>query len=374
MKRALTILMLVLAHLSALSNNWCLSKADHDLSIGRSGSNHKTELPYKMGIVFHLVANNDAVNDITDNDLLNLLMHVNKDLMAQNADLNMVDEDFQNSIAASGILLGIDRGVEFVVRATSDHPPFGNKDISTSEKGGSAPYLPDSYLNIWIADLAEGINGWAWVSNADNNPQGIVLDHSVLNIETKKYRVLTHELGHFLGLQHLEGDTDNCTEDDGIADTPPQDGAVSSCQKQTFMCGEKSMTSNFMNPGDGACLRFFTKGQAAFMQNRFRTHCDKMIQDIDVVDFITDTRMSQPARLMAYPNPFSTQITIKGLNADSDDFSYYVTDLPGRVYTPEVATVKDEIRIGTSWLPVGTYFLKIESPKGTYFFKLIKNE
>ena len=90
-------------------------------------------------------------------------------------------------------------------------------------------------------------------------------------------RTATHEIGHWLGLEHIWGTTDNgCEDSDGIADTPNQDdsnngcptGLVSSCNNTT-QGGD--MYQNFMDYTDDACMNLFTQGQADYMQSIVRS-------------------------------------------------------------------------------------------------------
>jgi len=42
-------------------------------------------------------------------------------------------------------------------------------------------------------------------------------------------RTLTHEVGHWLGLRHIWGDSSACTNDDFCADTPNATNSNSGC-------------------------------------------------------------------------------------------------------------------------------------------------
>ena len=75
--------------------------------------------------------------------------------------------------------------------------------------------------------------------------------------------IWAHEAGHYLGLRHIWGDGD-CNQDDGVTDTPNQDGPTSGCPNpKPKACDGATdvMTENFMNYTTDACTSNFTQGQ-----------------------------------------------------------------------------------------------------------------
>lgn len=88
--------------------------------------------------------------------------------------------------------------------------------------------------------------------------------------------VTTHEVGHWLGLYHTWGKTDNvadqnnCNDDDDVHDTPNCIGLRSVCNLSANTCGEGQPndtidnTQNFMDYSH--CYAMFTEGQAARMR------------------------------------------------------------------------------------------------------------
>ena len=87
-------------------------------------------------------------------------------------------------------------------------------------------------------------------------------------------RTTTHEVGHYLGLRHIWGDS-RCGNDE-VADIPlhpaanygcPANGATSSCKGRPQM-----MWMNYMDYTNDACMWMFTKGQATRMQAVFASN------------------------------------------------------------------------------------------------------
>lgn len=84
-------------------------------------------------------------------------------------------------------------------------------------------------------------------------------------------RTLTHEMGHFLGLEHLWGKIENanCTVyDDYCNDTPSVARRTGDCNGAlTVSCiGETVLTQNYMDYTKDACMNMFTKDQVTRMR------------------------------------------------------------------------------------------------------------
>ena len=142
------------------------------------------------------------------------------------------------------------------------------------------------YINIWVFPFEPNIVlGQSSVPQADlpgledANPNGttgvmISTPHfgtSNLVGGSNLGRSLTHEMGHFLGLEHLWGKTENanCMEfDDYCEDTPPVSRRIGNCDgTSNLSCNEESvLTQNYMDYTDDACMNMFTKDQVIRMR------------------------------------------------------------------------------------------------------------
>lgn len=141
---------------------------------------------------------------------------------------------------------------------------------------GSPAWPTDKYLNIWVCDLAN-ILGYAQFPDqfyAKPNTDGIVVTTTAFgrtgNVSAPYHlgRTATHEIGHWLNLQHIWGDYDGCGgQGDFVNDTPDQKNEYYGCPSfpQTS-CGSNDMFMNYMDYTDDGCMNIFTIGQ----RNRMR--------------------------------------------------------------------------------------------------------
>jgi len=171
---------------------------------------------------------------------------------------------------------GIIRRQTSVKNIGSSKDAFGKYLIHSSS--GSPAWNPARYINVWIGKM-ENIFGRSTIGGTSYpvEEDGIVIDPSQFGIDFSRDilgRTLVHEMGHYLGLQHLWGSrSGDCTEDDAINDTPIQDGPYFDCPKYPQRsCGNNNMFMNFMDFVDDHCMDLFTKGQVERMHNTLNSH------------------------------------------------------------------------------------------------------
>ena len=87
------------------------------------------------------------------------------------------------------------------------------------------------YLNLWVCPLAGGLLGYAQFPGGPAATDGVVILHSAFGINGTAAapfnlgRTATHEIGHWLNLNHIWGDDGTgCSGTDNVADTPNQGG------------------------------------------------------------------------------------------------------------------------------------------------------
>ena len=266
-------------------------------------SNDSMVLPVVVHIVWQTPEEN--VSDALIEAQINAL---NDDFNAQNIDFNQVPLSFQQIAANMGISFclakqdpegnpstGITR-TKTDVRNIGIATTNGQKTVCYSNLGGIDAWNPKEYINIWVSQMGNGLAGEA------NFPGDEPLSEDGIRIDVDRFgtvpflagpfslgRTLTHEMGHYLNLQHLWGPCSenqdggiccpnldpNCPCDDGIADTPPQSLTyLNTCNTQfNLTCGDLDidMSMNFMTFSDDACMYMFTNGQKQVVLETLQT-------------------------------------------------------------------------------------------------------
>ncbi len=245
-------------------------------------------------VVVHIVHNGEAVG--TGRNL---------SVAQVQAQLETLNEDFRRKPGTRGFNnnpAGADIEIEFCLAALDPQgrtmPERGidrvngnranwNRDDIEGVLKPSTFWDPNKYFNIWVLDFsnAENLLGYAQFPSQSGLPgipaqspastDGVVVTfRSFGNAEKGNFpvmqapynlgRTLTHEVGHWLGLRHIWGDS-NCG-DDFCGDTPPQASESRGCQVGRVSCGGVNMVQNYMDYSDDGCFNIFTNDQKARMR------------------------------------------------------------------------------------------------------------
>ena len=160
-------------------------------------------------------------------------------------------------------------------RVQTNHGQFAmNNDIHTSSAGGADDWPNNDYLNIWVCDLGSGLLGYATPpSTSIGDGDGVVIGYryfgttGTVQAPYNKGRTATHEIGHWLNLEHLWGVWGNCGNDQ-VNDTPKQESENYSCPgypANPNSCNTTNsngdMFMNYMDYTNDACMNLFTLGQ-----------------------------------------------------------------------------------------------------------------
>lgn len=244
-----------------------------DSAMEASGGTFAPRAGVVIPVVFHVVWRTPEEN-LSDEVILALLEAMNRDFAGQNEDLWRVPEVFRSRIASGGIqfcLAGQDPSGNpsiGIIRVRTDWKEVGlSEALYHTQAGGSDARDPERYLNIWIADTGEFICGFGtYPGLVPVERQGIVVDPDCLRPAGQsgkvRHRTLVHEAGHYLGLRHVWEDYEDCTTDDGVADTPLQQHPYYGCPTHPqSSCGSDDMFMNFMDYVDDSCMVMFSRGQ-----------------------------------------------------------------------------------------------------------------
>lgn len=260
----------------------------------------KSGVVYTIPIVFHVIHNNGPEN-ISYEQILDAVAILNRDFRKLNADANTVQAPFQGMPA--------DAEIEFKLATIAPNGTCFNGvtrtqstlTVAPAQGGGSAQmqaafnnndvyqgtWSHEKYLNVIVAREIGGAAGYTY---NPNNWGGVgsnsiwMLSSYVGSIGTgdaNRSRALTHEVGHWLNLDHTWGPNNNpgnassCSQDDDVLDTPLCIG-VTSCNLSANTCDDASSSAsswttdvvdNVENYMDYSyCSKMFTPGQVTRMR------------------------------------------------------------------------------------------------------------
>ncbi|MDX9751629.1 MAG: M43 family zinc metalloprotease, partial [Flavobacteriales bacterium] len=289
-------------------------------------------------VVFHIIHNNGPEN-IPNENVHDAMRILNEDFNKENPDWPQVQPTFLPLVA--------DVDVEFVL-ARKD--PQGNctngitRTVSglTHEGEESMKALiqwpRNKYLNVWVCANAggSGVLGYTYTpNNAQFMPtqDGIVVRYNALGTlppaNSGFSRTLTHEVGHWINLQHTWGGSNtpglqsNCNMDDGVADTPNTTGYTSGCNLSASSCdGTLDNVENYMDYTD--CSRMFTNGQKARMLAALNSGTASRNQLWTAAN-LAATGVSTPATLCAAAMLPGPKVICEGNSITFTDISYNLT-------------------------------------------------
>ena len=242
-----------------------------------------------ISVIFHVVHNpNNPSENVSNalimqvfNDIQEDFQLLNQDAANARANFGFVPADVNiNFCLATKDAAGVPLAEQGVIRVSTNEDYYNHNGgeenkMKASATGGSQIWDRNKYLNVWICDISNGANsgtaGYAYRPTNNMLPgasiDGIVLDY---NIGMNNDNVLTHEIGHYLGLDHTWGGSGSCTLDDGFNDTPntigPSFNYAGSCSGNQMTCGStQTQYENYMDYSN--CTVMFSQAQANYMLN-----------------------------------------------------------------------------------------------------------
>lgn len=250
----------------------------------------KTPGTNTISVIFHVVHDNgDPVGvgtNVSYADIMAVFDDLVEDFSLTNADQSNARTGFGFIPANPGINFCLatqdemgnplaELGVERVGTNEDWYDSDGGEEnkMKSSATGGADIWDRNDYLNIWICDISNGAGsgtaGYAYRPTMSYLPNaaidGIVLDY---NLGINSNNVLTHEVGHYLGLDHTWGGSGSCSMDDGFTDTPNTGGPFYDisfgCPASAQYCaGIETQYENYMDYSNCSCM--FTQEQSDFM-------------------------------------------------------------------------------------------------------------
>ena len=320
-------------------------------------------------VVVHVIHNNKpygTAENITDEQVI--------------SQINILNEDYRRMTGTPGFNnnpVGADTEVQFCLaqRTPDGEETDGINRVNMATPGGFG-WLPDNidstlkpatiwnpneYLNIWVVDsiLFGFIAGYAQFPEASGlpgiddqqgitfgaNSDGVVIANNCFGTTgTAQFpynggRTTSHEVGHWLGLRHIWGDSENCTTDDYCADTPNATSALQECSYRAS-CGVEEMKENYMNYTPDACMNIFTQDQKL----RMRTVLENSPRRA--------TLATSPGCLPVQTHGFDARIYIVNLGSECDLSTQPVVRIRNFGYETNITSATISYTVGSN---SGTY-------------------
>ncbi len=233
-------------------------------------------------VVVHVIYKESAAN-ISDQQIASQIDVLNADYSAANADLPNVPAPWKSLVGNARIKFKLasrdsaGNNTSGIVRRKTTKEEFGqNETVKRHATGGSDAWDTTKYLNLWVCNLGGGLLGYAQFPGGPADTDGVVIRNTAFGtngISAKPFnlgRTTTHEIGHFLNLRHIWGDTEDCSGSDLVSDTPKQQ--LPNYNEPAFphvSCNNGpngDMFVNYMDYVDDKAMFMFTNGQIARMR------------------------------------------------------------------------------------------------------------
>ena len=240
-------------------------KISSDPSAYRLVSTGVYEIPVVVNVLY-----NTAAENISDAQIQSQIDVLNADFAATNAEISKIPSTF-TSVKAGKI--DITFVLDQIIRKSTTKTSWStNNSMKSSLNGGLDAVSPTTKLNMWVCTIGGGILGYAQFPGGSSATDGVVIDSKYFGKTTisSPYnlgRTATHEVGHWLNLRHIWGDS-RCGNDQ-VNDTPAHNASNYGCPATGHLSLCKGspveMTMNYMDYTDDACMYMFSAGQKTRM-------------------------------------------------------------------------------------------------------------
>ncbi|MBI4775317.1 MAG: PKD domain-containing protein [Deltaproteobacteria bacterium] len=226
---------------------------------------------YEIPVVVHIIIRSDGVGNISDSRVQSQIDILNEDFMA------ILGTPGENG-TISGVrfrLASVDPSgnpTSGITRTTNDNWFQDNDEYGFKSALG---WDRSRYLNIYT-NSAGGYLGYAYLPQSDAGSvwDGVVILYSAFGRDSgnppyDQGRTTTHEVGHYLGLEHtFEGGCQTATppgcysSGDLICDTNSEQSPVFGCPSASVTCNSPDPIHNYMDYTDDTCMTNYTPEQA----------------------------------------------------------------------------------------------------------------
>ena len=259
-----------------------LSALDRETSARMRETSLVAEPPVTIAVVVHVLWK-DATENISDAQVASQIAVLNRDYAATNPDRSGIPPVWAGLSVDSGLRFALaktdpqGRPHGGILRVETHVAEFSTDDaMKSAATGGSDAWPAETYLNLWVCNLGGGILGYAQFPGGPPATDGVVIGHRYFGTEGTAAapfdlgRTTTHEVGHWLNLRHIWGDTEDCSGSDFVNDTPtqrlPNFGTPAFPSVSCTNGPNGDMFMNYMDYVDDRAMFMFTSGQVARMR------------------------------------------------------------------------------------------------------------
>lgn len=229
-------------------------------------------ISYTIPVVYHIIHNNGPEN-VSKATIEASIANLNEDYQKLNADISQVVAAFTGIAADCEIQFRLAHKdpsgncTEGITRTVSTQTYAADEGVKSLVNWNTANSGKQKYLQIWVVEtLSSGAGGYSFYPGSAPSPsaEGIVIRSAQLG------NSVTHEVGHYLNLRHCWGNSNNpglasnCSDDDGVSDTPNTIGNTT-CNLSAVSCSSLDNVQNYMEYS--FCERMFTNGQKSRMHS-----------------------------------------------------------------------------------------------------------
>jgi len=226
-------------------------------SHGSSKSLEAAEVEYVIPVVFHVIHTYGTEN-ISDAQIKDQIDILNRDYNKLNADTSAVIPPFQHLIANVKITFRLAQldpngnctnGIDRI---------YSHKTNSADDASKLNQWPREKYLNVWTVKTIgqDGVAGYAYYPSAVTGPAFpmdgvIILSQYIGSVGTGSAyssRALTHEIGHWMSLEHPWGNTNDpgiACGDDLVTDTPITKGHKDCTNRYDHSCTNTTIVSKY---------------------------------------------------------------------------------------------------------------------------------